>query len=147
MSQPNKELKKSLIFLGSFVAVILVAATAISIPLIVSASRRGERIETAMQGQPDAIITAGQMMDDRDGSAYDDRVVIVSGVVQAVSLNAANVLLYLGDQSGSQDAVLCFFKLNEGPQIKAIEIGTPLKIRGLASTGAVPLLHRCRIEP
>lgn len=147
MSPLEKQQKKAVMYLGGCLALVVVIIAAIAIPLIVSHSRRASRIQEAMQGQPDATVSAQQFVDDRQGKVYNGKVVQISGVVHAQSLNASNVLLYVGDTAGSQDFVLCFFTLADGPQIKALVSGSPIKIRGVAYTGGVPMLRQCRIEP
>lgn len=147
MSPLAKQQKKAVVYLGGCLTLIVVIAAAIAIPLFVSHNRRAQHIQEALQGQPDATATAQQFLDDRRGEAYNGKVVQISGVVHAQSLNAANVLLYVGDTSGAQDFVLCFFTLADGPQVKALVSGSPIKVRGVAYTGGVPMLRQCRIEP
>lgn len=141
MSELNPQQKGCL----GCLSVIAILCAAILIPAAISDSRRAARIDRAMDGRPDATITAGQLLADRQGTSYNDRVVLVRGFVQATSVDALSVVAYIGETK-TGDAISCYFDQASGPMVGALTPGTIVAIRGVASTGIIPLMNRCQLE-
>lgn len=109
-------------------------------------SKRNTRIEAALTGTPDAVITAGDLWGDTTGSRYDDRVVSVRGLALEYSADAYSAVLALGPANNGIP-IYCTFPPEWADRLAGITKGEALTVRGLASTGLLsPSLSRCRLE-